>query len=243
MDGHAENASKGIVSLLGENLSAFKAADTRHMDHHLVLLRILLIRNNFFGRENEHSDLETSPHTDEGENLRATVAYVIHCLLPSNTYHLIWLTFQATFQRVHSEPGFTFSRTNLKGRSPDLRHVSRTHRVNLDWLFERINLDSSILFDMRAPQSKEVFLTKGAFTTLRWKSQLQLIDIYPPPKFECRPPRSRIILFCSLSGRTPTAPSATSKVGVGNKNWKILIWSALRLWKPSASTKWVFSRI
>ena len=30
----------------------------------------------------------------------------------------------------------------MKGRSPTMRHVSRTHRVALDWLFDRINLDS-----------------------------------------------------------------------------------------------------
>ena len=29
----------------------------------------------------------------------------------------------------------------IKGRSPIMRHVSRTHRVALDWLFDRINLD------------------------------------------------------------------------------------------------------
>ena len=29
----------------------------------------------------------------------------------------------------------------LKGRSPTMRHVSRTHRVALDWLFDGINLD------------------------------------------------------------------------------------------------------
>ena len=29
----------------------------------------------------------------------------------------------------------------IKGRSPTTRHVSRTHRVALDWLYERINLD------------------------------------------------------------------------------------------------------
>ena len=29
----------------------------------------------------------------------------------------------------------------MKGRSPTVRHVSRTHRVALDWLFDRINLD------------------------------------------------------------------------------------------------------
>ena len=30
----------------------------------------------------------------------------------------------------------------IKGRSPTMRHVSRTHRVALDWLLDRINLDS-----------------------------------------------------------------------------------------------------
>ena len=32
----------------------------------------------------------------------------------------------------------------IKGRSPTMRHVSRTHRVALDWLFGRINLDPKI---------------------------------------------------------------------------------------------------
>ena len=32
----------------------------------------------------------------------------------------------------------------IKGRSTTMIHVSRTHRVALDWLFDRINLDSKI---------------------------------------------------------------------------------------------------
>ena len=32
----------------------------------------------------------------------------------------------------------------MKGRSPTMRHVSRTHRVALDWLFDRLNLDPKI---------------------------------------------------------------------------------------------------
>ena len=32
----------------------------------------------------------------------------------------------------------------IKERSPTMRHVSRTHRVALDWLFDRINLDPKI---------------------------------------------------------------------------------------------------
>ena len=38
----------------------------------------------------------------------------------------------------------------IKGRSPTMRHVSRTHRVALDWLFDRLNLD---------PKSKSNTLT------------------------------------------------------------------------------------
>ena len=32
----------------------------------------------------------------------------------------------------------------IKGWSPTMRHVSRNHRVALDWLFDRINLDPKI---------------------------------------------------------------------------------------------------
>ena len=32
----------------------------------------------------------------------------------------------------------------MKGRSPTMRHVSRTHRVALDWLFDRINSEPTI---------------------------------------------------------------------------------------------------
>ena len=32
----------------------------------------------------------------------------------------------------------------IKGRSPTMRHVSRIHTVALDWLFDRINMDSKI---------------------------------------------------------------------------------------------------
>ena len=30
----------------------------------------------------------------------------------------------------------------IKGKSPTMRHVSKTHRVALDWLFDRINLNT-----------------------------------------------------------------------------------------------------
>ena len=34
----------------------------------------------------------------------------------------------------------------VKGRSPTMRHVSRTHRVAFDWLFDRVDLDPRIQF-------------------------------------------------------------------------------------------------
>ena len=39
----------------------------------------------------------------------------------------------------------------IKDRSPTMRHVSRTLRVALDWLFDGINLDSKFLFDTLIP--------------------------------------------------------------------------------------------
>ena len=40
----------------------------------------------------------------------------------------------------------------MKGRSPNLRHVSRTHRVALDWLFDRINLDQRFVSGTLTPR-------------------------------------------------------------------------------------------
>ena len=51
-----------------------------------------------------------------------------------------------------------------QGRSPNLRHVTRTHRVDWDWLFERVNLDRSILIKYVRKSDQ---LTKGMFTTMQ----------------------------------------------------------------------------
>ena len=66
----------------------------------------------------------------------------------------------------------------IKGRSPTMRHVSRTHRVALDWLFERINLDPKI--QIRYIDTKHKLpgtLTKGNFTRDEWNSLLYLLNI------------------------------------------------------------------
>ena len=66
----------------------------------------------------------------------------------------------------------------IKGRSPTMRHVSRTHRVALDWLFDRTNLDSKI--QIRYIDTKNQLadtLTKGNFTREEWNNLLHLFNI------------------------------------------------------------------
>ena len=68
----------------------------------------------------------------------------------------------------------------IKGRSRTRRHVPRTHRVALDWLFERVNLDPQI--QIRYIDSKHQLadiLTKGNFTRDEWNSLLNLFNISP----------------------------------------------------------------
>ena len=66
----------------------------------------------------------------------------------------------------------------IKGRSPTMRHVSRTHRVALDWLFGRINLDPKI--QIRYVDTKHQLaeiLSKGNFTRDECKNLLHLFNI------------------------------------------------------------------
>ena len=49
----------------------------------------------------------------------------------------------------------------IKGRSPTMRHVSRTHRVALDWLFNRINLDPKIQINQTYGQGEIPHVMNG----------------------------------------------------------------------------------
>ena len=66
----------------------------------------------------------------------------------------------------------------IKGRSITMRHVSRTHRVALDWLFDRINLDptNQIKYVDTKRQLADI-LTKGNFTRDEWNNLLHLFNI------------------------------------------------------------------
>ena len=66
----------------------------------------------------------------------------------------------------------------IKERSPTMRHVSRTHRVALDWLFDRINLDPKIQIKYIDTKNQLAdILTKGNFTRDEWNHLLCLFNI------------------------------------------------------------------
>ena len=65
----------------------------------------------------------------------------------------------------------------IKGRSPTMRHVSRTH-VALDWLFDRINLDSKIQIKYIDTKNQLAdILIKGNSTRDEWNHLLNLFNI------------------------------------------------------------------
>ena len=56
-----------------------------------------------------------------------------------------------------------------KQRAPAMRHVARTHRLDLDWLFQRVEQDPSI--HPKYANTKEMIadmLTEGLFTASQW---------------------------------------------------------------------------
>ena len=96
----------------------------------------------------------------------------------------------------------------IKGRSPTMRHVSRIHRVALDWLFDRINLDTTI--QIKCIDTKHQLgdiLTKGNFTRDEWNNVLHLFNI------------SHLIATCcakNSSLKSCTKKMATSKSAAMN---------------------------
>ena len=57
-----------------------------------------------------------------------------------------------------------------------MRHVSRTHRVALDWLFDRVNLDPKIQIKYIDTKNQLAdILTKGNFTRDQWNHFVVLL--------------------------------------------------------------------
>ena len=68
-----------------------------------------------------------------------------------------------------------------------MRHESRTHRVALDWIFDRINLDPNV--QIKYVESKKTqladILTKRSFTRDEWHNLLHLLNIMNDTTFSC----------------------------------------------------------
>ena len=74
----------------------------------------------------------------------------------------------------------------VKGRSPTMRHVSRTHRVALDWLFDRITLERKIRIKYVDTKNQLAdMLTKESFTRDEWNHLLRLFNMMSFPMFSC----------------------------------------------------------
>ena len=72
----------------------------------------------------------------------------------------------------------------IKARSPNLRHIPRVHRVNVDTLFERILMDPGIFIKFIGTkwQIADIF-TKGSFSAPTWKFLCNLFMIGKTSEF------------------------------------------------------------
>ena len=113
----------------------------------------------------------------------------------------------------------------INGRSPTMRHVSRTHRVALDWLFDRINLDlkTKVKYIDTRNQFADM-LTKGNFTRDEGSHLLCLFNISHFSSSVCSDsgeesvtakskPMMNLVSRCSE--RTPAVLSSTAQESPG----------------------------
>ena len=116
-----------------------------------------------------------------------------------------------------------------------MRHVSRTHRVALDWLFDRINLDPKIQIKYIDTKNQLAdILTKGNFTRDEWNHLLNLFNI---SHFSCTvgsesmakrvqqdSGEERVTAkskpMMSLTARAPSNLSSSASESRGRKLWK-----------------------
>ena len=121
----------------------------------------------------------------------------------------------------------------IKGRSPTVRHVSRTHRVALDWLFDRINLDPKIqIMYIDTKNQLAGILTNGSFTRDEWNHLLCLFNISHFSSTMCSVTMAKRLEqdsgeervtaisrpMMSLVARTPSHVSSSTSVSPGKRS-------------------------
>ena len=121
----------------------------------------------------------------------------------------------------------------IKGRSPTMRHVSRTHKVALDWLFHRIDLDSKIQIKYIDTKNQLAdILTKGNYTRDEWNHLLSLLNISHFSSTACTAATAKRVqqesgeervtaksrLMMNLTARMPSIVSSSTSSNPG-KTW------------------------
>ena len=115
-----------------------------------------------------------------------------------------------------------------------MRHVSRTHRVAPDWLFDRINLDPKIQIKYIDTKNQLAdILTKGNFTRDEWNHLLCLFNISHFSSTDCSDTMAkrsqqdsgeeRVTAkskpMMNLIARTPSFVSSSTSVSPGKKHY------------------------
>ena len=141
----------------------------------------------------------------------------------------------------------------IKGRSLTMRHVSRTHRVALDWLFDRINLDRKIQIKYIDTKNQLAdIVTKGNSTRDEWNHLLCLFNISHFSSTVCSAAMAKRLQqdsgevrvtaksrpMMSLIARAPSNKSCSTsespeKRSYGNQNpWSAKAEREERTWQP-----------
>ena len=122
----------------------------------------------------------------------------------------------------------------MKDRSPTMRHVSRTHRVALGWLFDRINLYPKIQIKYIDTKNQLAdILTKESFTRDEWNHLLTLFNISQVSSTSCIAAmakraqqdsgegrvtaKSRLVM--NLTARTPSFVSSSASSNPGRTSY------------------------
>ena len=123
----------------------------------------------------------------------------------------------------------------VKGMSPTMRHVSRTHRVALDWLFDRINLDPKTQIKYIDTKNQLADIpTKGNFTRDEWNHLLSLFNISHFSSTVCSEPMAKRLQqdsgeervtaksrpMMSLIARVPSNVSSSTSVSPGKRSYE-----------------------
>ena len=97
-----------------------------------------LVQGNLCGT-GDHSINKTKTKTPTEKSKRDVVQLSSVDYVPTNTHSA-----QGESQLYIFEDSEAVIKMIIKGRSPTMRHVSRTQRVALGWLFDRSNLEPKI---------------------------------------------------------------------------------------------------